>query len=230
MGQWVHLVGTYDGTTVRLYVDGAEAFATGHTGSFISDAPGVVIGGAHNDGTGTVTEGLAGKVDEVRLYGRALSASEVVALYNATAGSSADPLPTSEPGQFVVDTFSLGAAGADLTTRAGEVGATWAPIPGSGTGWVLSAEGRARLAAAGAVTTYYASGVPATADYDVEAVIRVLSATSYAGVAARTNPGSAMTMYTVYYSPDMGRWELHKVVNGAALRTTSWWGRPLCRH
>ena len=213
MGQWVHLVGTYDGTTVRLYVNGVEAFATAHTGSFVSDAAGVTVGGAHNDGTGAVAEAFAGKVDEVRLYGRALSASEVVALYTGPAGS-ADPLPTSEPGQFVVDTFSTGATGADLTTRSGEVGATWAAIPGSGTGWVLGAEGRARLATAGATTTYYASGVPPTADYDVEAVIRVLTPTSYTGIAARTNPATPMTMYTVYYNPSLGQWELHKVQNG----------------
>jgi hypothetical protein len=51
VGQWVHLVGTYDGTMVRLYVNGAEAFATAHTGSFVTDTAGVTIGGAHNDGT-----------------------------------------------------------------------------------------------------------------------------------------------------------------------------------
>ena len=85
-----HLVGTYDGTTVRLYVNGVEAFATAHTGSFVSDAAGVTVGGAHNDGTGAVVEAFAGKVDEVRLYGRGLSASEVVALYTGAAPAAPD--------------------------------------------------------------------------------------------------------------------------------------------
>jgi hypothetical protein len=69
---WHHLAYTFDGTTRRLYVDGAEkgnsntagdsgAIAEGHIGSY-------------------GTQHFAGTLDEVRVYKRALTASEVMQL------------------------------------------------------------------------------------------------------------------------------------------------------
>ena len=69
---WHHVAGTYDGHTMRLYLDGQQV------GS-------LAIEGAVGSGTGVRLsqpgETLDGKLDDVRLYDRALSAGEIAALY-----------------------------------------------------------------------------------------------------------------------------------------------------
>ncbi|MCU4719005.1 LamG domain-containing protein [Halapricum hydrolyticum] len=74
---WYHCVLTYDGTTGKFYVDNSEVDST--TGPFNSTSSDFVIGS--KDGGGNSWHGL---VDDVRVYDRALSASEVSDLYNAT--------------------------------------------------------------------------------------------------------------------------------------------------
>jgi subtilisin family serine protease len=93
LGQWLHVVGTYDGTTVRLYVNGVEHFSTPHSGTFAAGTTRVVVGSSHNDAAGTPSEGFNGVIDEMRLYGRALTAQEVNALFVAT-GTSTNLPPT----------------------------------------------------------------------------------------------------------------------------------------
>ena len=93
VGQWLHLVGTYDGTTVRLYVNGVEHFSAPHSGTFAADTTRVVVGSSHNDAAGTPSEGFNGVIDEMRLYGRALTAQEVNDLFVAT-GTSTNLPPT----------------------------------------------------------------------------------------------------------------------------------------
>jgi hypothetical protein len=75
---WGHVVATYDGTTVRLYLAGAEIANMARNGGSIG--PGttpVVIGGSQLDGTGAFTETMDGYIDDLRLYNRALSPAEV---------------------------------------------------------------------------------------------------------------------------------------------------------
>lgn len=75
---WVMLTGTFDGTTVRLYMDGnLLASATGKLGPE-NTAP-FKIGHAGNCAPG---EGWRGQLDEVKLYDRALTQAEIQALYN----------------------------------------------------------------------------------------------------------------------------------------------------
>jgi len=82
VGQWVHLVGTYDGAMVRLYVNGVQQFATTHTGAFLSDTTtGLVIGAGYNDAAHTPIEAFNGLVDEVQVSGVALSPEQVQLLY-----------------------------------------------------------------------------------------------------------------------------------------------------
>lgn len=76
-GDWQLVVGTYDGTTGTLYVDGKAAAS----GTF--PAPGVVtlpvnIGAYFGGGSG-----WDGQIDEVQIYDRTLSADEVRAIYQA---------------------------------------------------------------------------------------------------------------------------------------------------
>ena len=82
-GEWHHIMATYDGSNLRLYIDGREVpespTAVSRTID-VSSGPariGDYIGGGYNaDGT----------IDEVRIYDRALSTSEIQAIYNRTKG------------------------------------------------------------------------------------------------------------------------------------------------
>jgi hypothetical protein len=79
VGSWVHLATTYDGSVVRFYVDGAEVMSQTLTGPFKPDTTPVILGGNGNAGAG-VTERFAGRIDEIMLYRRALSATEIARL------------------------------------------------------------------------------------------------------------------------------------------------------
>ena len=76
-GEWYHGVGTYDGSTARLYLDGHEVDWT--SASISPAATGVFIGERVSG-----LDPLNGAINDVRIYDRALSAEEVTALYNAT--------------------------------------------------------------------------------------------------------------------------------------------------
>lgn len=70
--QWVHLAATYDGATQRLYVNGSEV-ANRRISGPIQTSNGVLrIGGNSIWG-----EYFNGRIDEVRIYNRALNASEI---------------------------------------------------------------------------------------------------------------------------------------------------------
>ncbi len=73
-GGWHHLLSTYDGTTQKLYVDNVLVTSTAATGSITPTGSSLTIGGA----SGTFYKGL---MDDVRVYNRALSASEIAKLY-----------------------------------------------------------------------------------------------------------------------------------------------------
>jgi hypothetical protein len=79
------MVGTYDGAMVRLYVNGVQQFALAHTGALPTDTTGLLIGASVNDLAQTPVEALNGRVDQVRVYNVALTASEAQALYLGTS-------------------------------------------------------------------------------------------------------------------------------------------------
>jgi hypothetical protein len=84
-GSWHMLTGVYDGSYIRIYIDGVEESSAPLTGTIYSNALNVEIGGRCNGGgSGYYVNGL---MDEVRIYGRALSPSEITDLYNATNGT-----------------------------------------------------------------------------------------------------------------------------------------------
>ena len=82
LGQWYHVVGTYDSSTeyFRLYLNGVEVANYHYTGfgllggTTTAAAIGSYYGGAH---------AFSGAIDEVRIYNRALSSGEVVNLYHS---------------------------------------------------------------------------------------------------------------------------------------------------
>ncbi len=83
-GNWHFVAGTFDGATVRLYVDGAEV-GTGTSASaaikYGLATSNMLFIGAY---PGTCPLPFTGDVDEVQIFGRALSAPEVQGLYEAS--------------------------------------------------------------------------------------------------------------------------------------------------
>lgn len=77
---WVHVAAVYDGTSMILYLDGQEAARRGHTGT-IPDETSPLVVSAGDNGTLGFDEFINAVVDDVRIYGRALSAAEVSGLH-----------------------------------------------------------------------------------------------------------------------------------------------------
>lgn len=73
---WVHLAGTYDGAYAQLFVDGRLVDMLPVTGSFAPETNSLVLGGNLN-GTAGVTERFPGRIDELMLWRRALTAEEI---------------------------------------------------------------------------------------------------------------------------------------------------------
>ncbi len=69
---WTHLTATYDGTTQRLYVNGVQVASRAQTGAIATSTSPLHIGGNSLWG-----EYFQGYIDEVRIYNRALSTSEI---------------------------------------------------------------------------------------------------------------------------------------------------------
>jgi PKD repeat protein len=69
---WTHLATTYDGATMKLYVNGALVASRSQTGTVASSTGPLRIGGDSIWG-----EYFTGLIDEVRVYNRALSQAEI---------------------------------------------------------------------------------------------------------------------------------------------------------
>lgn len=81
LGVWIHLAGTFDGRAWRLYKNGVETSVHVHgVGANPIDAAWGIGGRAAVDPPGD-PRSLPGRIDDVRVYSRALSASEVLELY-----------------------------------------------------------------------------------------------------------------------------------------------------
>ena len=80
---WTHLASTYDGATVQLYVNGTMVASRAQTGPLVTSTNPLQIGGDSIYG-----QTFQGKIDEVRIYNRALSAAEIKSDMNLAISSS----------------------------------------------------------------------------------------------------------------------------------------------
>lgn len=78
---WYNYVGTYDGTTIKLYVNGQLYAQTSYTGT--PQSGGTVRIGRRWDSAATSSNYIDGLIPIARVYNRALSATEVLQNYNA---------------------------------------------------------------------------------------------------------------------------------------------------
>jgi len=75
-GNWHHLATTYDGSNKKVYIDGVEVATSAQTGSVAASNFPFIIG----DLFSSVPD--QPKIDDIRVYGAALTAAEVAAIYN----------------------------------------------------------------------------------------------------------------------------------------------------
>lgn len=92
LNQWTHLAGTFDGTTMRLYINGAQVASLAKSGTLGQGPTAQAWIGDVPPGGG---RGWDGMIDEVRIYIYALPANEISAL--SEAGGSAGPTDTTAP-------------------------------------------------------------------------------------------------------------------------------------
>jgi hypothetical protein len=111
-GTWSHMAATYDGLTLRLFVNGTQVATKAITGGgmAVSAAP-LRIGG-----NAVWAEWFSGLIDEVRVYRRALTATEIQQDMNTPVGPAAvDTTPPGAPGAL---TASGGVGTAQLSWTA----------------------------------------------------------------------------------------------------------------
>ncbi|MEZ5276882.1 MAG: Ig-like domain-containing protein [Opitutaceae bacterium] len=89
-GVWYHGAMTYDGTTLRLYLDGTEVGSTALSGIIATDSSMGVAAGSQPDGS----QSFDGLIDDVRIYSKPLTQSEVQAISEGASPPPANTTPS----------------------------------------------------------------------------------------------------------------------------------------
>lgn len=79
-GVWHHIVGTYDGSVIKIYSDGVAGSSTALGGATLDNAGQVTI----SNSVGSV---FSGQIDDVRIYSRVLPEAEIRNLYQKSSSA-----------------------------------------------------------------------------------------------------------------------------------------------
>ena len=88
-GRFHHLAGTYDGSTVRIYVDGVPEGSASASGPIIYSGTFDVTIGDNNPSQ--VRRRLDGIIDEVEIYNRSLTTPEIEDIFNSSTAGKCKP-------------------------------------------------------------------------------------------------------------------------------------------
>jgi len=132
-GSWVHLVGTYDGTTWRLYRNGTQIGSTADAKGSVTSPDGDWAIGSTGSGW---ADNFAGSIDEVAIYKASLSAAQVKAHYEAATAAPISNLSFSRTATGLRLTWTGGTLQASETFNGGysDVSSASSPydVPASG--------------------------------------------------------------------------------------------------
>jgi len=118
LNAWTHLAGTYDGTTMRLYVNGVQVSSRAQTGPIQTSTAALTMGGDALYG-----QYFAGRIDEARIYNRALSAAEIQSDMSSALGAGPpDTDAPSAPGNLVATAVGVSQVHLSWTASTDNVG------------------------------------------------------------------------------------------------------------
>ena len=126
LNTWAHLAATYDGSAVKLYINGVEA-VTAAAASYASGASNLFIGRRPDN----EEKRFAGRIDEVRIWGVARTQSEIENAKN-------NPLAGNEANLLAYYNFNHGTAGGSNITITTLTDATTNSNNGTLNGFALS--------------------------------------------------------------------------------------------
>ncbi|MDD5340376.1 MAG: S8 family serine peptidase, partial [Candidatus ainarchaeum sp.] len=111
---WYHVAGTYDGTTMRLYVNGAEVSTLATSGNIVNSIYSLQIGRR----TSASDRWIYATLDDVRVYNYSLSADQVLAIYQGRPDwISQSETETGDVWQCRVTPFSSTAANSTVSSN-----------------------------------------------------------------------------------------------------------------
>ena len=116
---WTYLAETYDGTTLRLYVNGTQVASTAHTGAIASSTSPLQIGGDSLYG-----QYFAGLIDEVRVYNTALTAAQIQSDQVTPINGGGDTQPPGQPGTLSASAVGSGQINLSWGAASDNVGVT----------------------------------------------------------------------------------------------------------
>lgn len=134
-GNWIHLAATWDGSTMILFTNGVAQASTGAGGTLATTANPLAI--ARKNGSGVSGDYFNGRLDDVRIYNRALSGAEIAALMtNAPPVFVNHPItkPDANAGQPYSGTIATNATdpNGDAITFSKVSGPAWLIVAGNG--------------------------------------------------------------------------------------------------
>jgi len=112
---WAHLAATFDGATVRLYVNGVQVASQAQTTPLATTTGTLQIGGDAYPG-----EFFAGRIDEVRIYNRALTAAEIGTDMNTPLAPVVDTTPPVLSNALPSGTLAAGTTQTTLSVTSNE--------------------------------------------------------------------------------------------------------------
>lgn len=137
LNTWNHIVGVYDGNTLKIYKNGIEADSILYSSTINTVNESLFIG---NDIADTYDDKWLGSIDEVKVWGKALSTAEVGSIFNQeSAGKNYDGTDRSAiicDATIAANSWELVGVPIDLRTDPKTVRETFQGMNGTyGTNW-----------------------------------------------------------------------------------------------
>jgi glucose/arabinose dehydrogenase len=112
LNTWSHLALTYDGSNARLFVNGGQVRVVPASGALRNTASPLSIGGNNVWG-----EWFAGQIDDLRIYNRALTSSEIATDMTTPVGGTPPP-DTTPPSVSITSPAAAAVVGGSVTIAA----------------------------------------------------------------------------------------------------------------